>query len=75
MEELYAATKNDKVMDFVIDKQLPFHEELIDLIENGSTEDLQEAWEQLKTNSQMSNCLLKMTLTNLLKNWNTGVKT
>ena len=50
MEELlYAATKNDKVMDFVIDKQLPFHEELIDLIENGSTEDLQEAWEQLKT--------------------------
>lgn len=45
---LYAATKNDKVMDFVIDKQLPFHEELIDLIENGSTEDLQEAWEQLK---------------------------
>ena len=31
-----------KLWIFVIDKQLPFHEELIDLIENGSTEDLQK---------------------------------
>lgn len=39
---LYAATKNEKVMDFVIDKQLPYYEELIEVIENGSVEDLQE---------------------------------
>ncbi|EMG48661.1 MIC60 MICOS complex subunit MIC60 [Candida maltosa Xu316] len=45
---LYTATKNDQVMDFVIDNQLPYHEELIDLIENGSIEDLQQAWEELK---------------------------
>lgn len=44
---LYVATKNDKVMDFVIDKQLPYHEELIDLIENASIDDLKRNWQDL----------------------------
>lgn len=41
---IYAATKNDKVMDFVIDNQLPFYEELIDLIEHGFMLDLKSDW-------------------------------
>lgn len=44
---LFVATKNDKVMDFVIDKQLPYHEELIDLIENASIDDLKRNWHDL----------------------------
>lgn len=44
---LYAATKNEKVMDFVIDKQLPYYEELIDAIENGSVDDVQAFWKKL----------------------------
>lgn len=37
---LFAATKNDKVMDFVIDQQLPYYEEVIDFIEKGSVDDI-----------------------------------
>lgn len=37
---LYAATKNEKVMDFVIDKQPPYYEELINFIEKGSVDDI-----------------------------------
>lgn len=41
---MYVATKSETVMDFVIDKQLPYYEELIHLIENGSVKDLQNSW-------------------------------
>lgn len=44
---LFVATKNDTVMDFVIDKQLPYYEELIDVIENGSIENLKNKWDSL----------------------------
>jgi mitofilin len=44
---LYAATKNDKVYDFVSDNQLPYHEELMDLIDNGSLDDLKSGWDNL----------------------------
>ena len=44
---LYVATKNDKVMDFVIDQQLPYYEELLDIIEKGSFEDLKKKVESL----------------------------
>lgn len=37
---LYAATKNEKVMDFVIDNQLPYYEELLDVLEADSLEEL-----------------------------------
>lgn len=37
---LYTATKSETVMDFVIDKQLPYYEELIEFIEKGSFEEL-----------------------------------
>ncbi|OBA16977.1 putative mitochondrial protein [Metschnikowia bicuspidata var. bicuspidata NRRL YB-4993] len=47
---MYAATKNDRVMDFVIDKQLPYYEELVDLIENGSVAELQALWTKLSKN-------------------------
>lgn len=50
---LFAATKSDTVMDFVIDKQLPYYEELIDIIENGSVEDLKKKWESLSSNVQL----------------------
>lgn len=40
---LYVATKNDKVMDFVLDNNLPYAEELIDYIETGSLKDLQKS--------------------------------
>ncbi|KAK7682866.1 hypothetical protein QCA50_013896 [Cerrena zonata] len=46
---LYAATKNDKVLDFVIDQQLPYHEELLDLIEKGSFEDLKKKFTSLQS--------------------------
>lgn len=41
---MYAATKSEAVMDFVIDKQLPYYEEIIHLIENGTIEDLKGNW-------------------------------
>lgn len=47
---LYAATKSDTVMDFVIDKQLPYYEDLIDIIENGSVEDLKKKWNSFSSN-------------------------
>ena len=37
---LFVATKNDKVMDFIIDKQPPYYEELLNVIEHRSIEDL-----------------------------------
>lgn len=46
---LYAATKNETVMDFVIDKQLPYYEEIIHLIENGSVDELKQSWEKLSS--------------------------
>lgn len=45
---MFAATKNDKVMDFVIDQQLPYYEEIIDIFENGSVDDLQAYFTSLK---------------------------
>lgn len=45
---LYAATKNDKVMDFVIDNDLPYHDQLIDFIETTSADDLKQYAEELK---------------------------
>ncbi|EEQ35878.1 MICOS complex subunit MIC60 [Clavispora lusitaniae] len=50
---LYAATKNEKVMDFVIDKQLPYYEQLINLIENGSVEDIEQSWHKLTSSVQL----------------------
>lgn len=44
---LYAATKSETVYDFVIDKQLPFYEEIIDFMEHGSIEDLNKKYEEL----------------------------
>ncbi|KAI5967687.1 MIC60 [Candida margitis] len=45
---MYLATKNDDVMDFVVDHQIPYHEETIDFIENGSFDDLEELWYSIK---------------------------
>lgn len=45
---LYAATKNDKVMDFVIDNDLPYHDQLIDFIETTSADDLKHYAQQAK---------------------------
>lgn len=49
---LFAATKNEKVLDFVIDNQLPFHEELLDLIEKGSIKDFKKKLEELQTKTK-----------------------
>lgn len=38
---LYAATKNDKVMDFVTEYELPYHDELLDLMETTTWDDLE----------------------------------
>lgn len=46
---LYVATKNDKVMNLVIDYDLPYSEEIIDLIENGSYDDLVDKFEDIKS--------------------------
>ncbi|KAK6461368.1 formation of crista junctions protein 1 [Scheffersomyces coipomensis] len=46
---LYVATKNEKVMDFVIDKQLPYYEEIIDFIEKGSIDDIKTGFENLQS--------------------------
>ncbi|CAD1810578.1 MICOS complex subunit MIC60 [Candida parapsilosis] len=45
---MYLATKNDDVMDFVVDHEIPYHEEAIDFIENGSYDDLEELWYTIK---------------------------
>lgn len=45
---LFVATKNDKVMDFVIDQQPPYYEDLLHLIEHGSIEDLKAYLENAK---------------------------
>lgn len=50
---LYAATKNDTVMDFVIDKQLPYYEEIIHLIEHGSLDDFEKSWKKLSSSVQI----------------------
>lgn len=39
---LYVATKNDKVMDFVIDQQLPYSDDIIEFFEKGSLEEIKE---------------------------------
>ncbi|EGV61736.1 hypothetical protein CANTEDRAFT_131238 [Yamadazyma tenuis ATCC 10573] len=39
---MYAATKSDTVMDFVIDQQLPYYEEIIDIYEKGSIDDVKD---------------------------------
>lgn len=52
---LYAALKNDDVMDFVIDKQLPFYEEGLDLIEKGSIEDIKNGFEKLVNKAKSLN--------------------
>lgn len=39
---LFAATKNDTVMDFVIEYDLPLYEGLLDVIEHGSFEELKK---------------------------------
>lgn len=50
---LYVATKNDKVMDFVLDNNLPYAEELIDLIETGSVQQLQKSLGRLPQNIKL----------------------
>ncbi|CUM68132.1 uncharacterized protein PRCAT00005849001 [Priceomyces carsonii] len=45
---LYVATKNDKVMDFVIDNQLPYHEEIFDFFEHTTTDDVKNKFNDLK---------------------------
>lgn len=39
---LYAATKHDKVMDFVIDNQLPYSDDIIEFFEKGSIYEIKE---------------------------------
>lgn len=54
---LYAATKNDKVMDFVLDNELPYSEELIDVIEHGSVDNITrkvDEWKEYLTSFQAS---------------------
>lgn len=46
---LYVATKNDKVMDFVIDQELPYSDEIIDFIEKGSFEDIKNKFDEIKS--------------------------
>ncbi|KAI5963606.1 MIC60 [Candida pseudojiufengensis] len=41
---MYLATKNNKVLDFVLDNDLPYNEQLIDFFENLSKEDFEELW-------------------------------
>ncbi|PVH17882.1 uncharacterized protein CXQ87_000783 [Candidozyma duobushaemuli] len=50
---LYVATKNDKVMDFVLDNNLPYSEELMDLIETGSVQQLQKSLGRLPQNIKL----------------------
>lgn len=45
---LYVATKNDKVMDFVVDQKLPYHEELIDIIETTTWQDVTDSFDSIK---------------------------
>lgn len=44
---LYVATKNEKVMDMVIDYQPPLYEEILRMIETGSVDEIREAWDSL----------------------------
>ena len=39
---LYLATKDDRLLDYVIEHEPPMYEELLELIENGSTKGLEE---------------------------------
>ncbi|RLV84861.1 MICOS complex subunit MIC60 [Meyerozyma sp. JA9] len=45
---LYVATKNEKVMDYVIDYQPPFYEEILRMIETGSVDEIRDAWDSLR---------------------------
>ncbi|CCE86204.1 Piso0_005861 [Millerozyma farinosa CBS 7064] len=45
---LYVATKNDKILDFVIDKQPPYYEELLNFIENFSVEEVKTTAEKFR---------------------------
>lgn len=49
---LFAATKNEDLMDFIIDKQPPYYEELLNVIENGSFEGFEERFDELKEKFQ-----------------------
>ncbi|EGW34322.1 uncharacterized protein SPAPADRAFT_59737 [Spathaspora passalidarum NRRL Y-27907] len=44
---LYVATKNDKVMDFVVEQQLPYHEELLEYIDNFDIDDIKKSYDTL----------------------------
>ncbi|KAI5951104.1 MIC60 [Candida jiufengensis] len=46
---MYLATKNNKVLDFVLDNELPYNEELIDFFENLSKEDFEELWYNIQS--------------------------
>lgn len=46
---LYVATKNDKVMDIVIDNDLPYSEVIIDFIEKGSIDDIYDKFDEIKS--------------------------
>lgn len=46
---LFIATKNEKVLDFVIDKQLPYYEELLEVIEKGSIDDFKSKFSSFKS--------------------------
>lgn len=58
---LYVATKNDTVMDFVIDKQLPYYEQIIHFIEHGSFDDLEKSWKQLTSSVPSSKQIGELT--------------
>lgn len=46
---MFVASKNERVMDFVIDYDLPYHDEIINVIENGSFDDLKKTWQTLSS--------------------------
>lgn len=61
---LYVATKNDKVLDFVLDNELPYHDELMDFMENASLATLQSNLNQMgRSSSEVLTNLLSKVLT------------
>ncbi|KAG7191393.1 Formation of crista junctions protein 1 [Scheffersomyces spartinae] len=46
---LYAATKNETVMDFVIEHDLPLYEGLLDVIEHGSFDELKKRMDSVRS--------------------------
>lgn len=55
---LFVATKNDDVMDFIIDKQPPYYEELLNVMENTTAEDVKNKFSELQ--NQIANFEFKL---------------